>query len=445
MSGSPSPPPERALASVAAAGPPRAPNQPVRGSRLGPIFLIVFLDILGFSLVLPFLAEEARSTFGTSELTGTLLASIYSLMQFVFVPVWGRVSDRVGRRPVLLWSVAATALGMAVLGLALVHANDILWLFIARAASGIATANLGTASAYIADVTTPEERSKGMGLIGVAFGLGFILGPGVGGALSGIPIDGRTGAVPCFVAAGLSVVNLVWTYVGLRESLPPERRARRVTDGAAAARQSLSPLNLAAARDAFARPGVAIVIAVNFSLTVSFTVLDQTFRFFNKDLFAMTALDTGVVLAFIGVVAAGVQGGLIRPLSRRYDEPTLIRVGTGLQAAAFGLFAASPAFGRPMLYVAGAVLALGSGMTQPSVSAFISKRADPRAQGATLGTNQSAASLARMFGPSLGGWLYGALGPRSPYVVGAIGMAIAMLIAFGIDRRVPVDTESPPA
>ncbi len=414
----------------------KAPQRAAGGKTpgLGPIFLIVFLDILGFSLVLPFLAEESRSTFGTSELTGTLLASVYSLMQFLFVPVWGRVSDRVGRRPVLLWSVSATAVGMAALGLALVHANNILWLFVARAGSGIATANLGTASAYIADVTKPEERSKGMGLIGVAFGLGFIIGPGIGGALSGISIGGRTGAVPCFVAASLSVINFAWTYVGLRESLPPSQRESAAHDPA---RRSLSPLNLAAARDAFMRPGIAIAVLVNFAITISFTVLDQTFRFFNKDLFQMTPLDTGVVLAFIGVVAAGVQGGLIRPLSKRYDEAALIRVGTGIQALAFGLIAASPMYGRPMLYGAGALLALGNGMTQPSVGAFISRRADPRAQGATLGTNQSAASLARMFGPSLGGWLYGAFGPRSPYVVGALGMAIAMLVAFGLDRRAP--------
>ena len=271
-----------------------------------------------------------------------------------------------------------------------------------------------------------------MGLIGMDFGLGFILGRGIGGALSGISIGGRTGAVPCFVAASLSVVNLAWTYVGLRESLPPEKRART--------RRSLSPLNLAAAREAFARPGIAIAILVNFSITLSFTVLDQTFRFFNKDLFAMTPLDTAIVLAFIGIVAAGVQGGLIRPLSKRFSESSLIRTGTAIQALAFAAIAASPSYGRPMLYAAGALLALGNGMTQPSVGAFVSKRADPRAQGETLGTNQSAASLARMFGPSLGGWLYGSFGPRSPYLIGAIGMAIAMLVAFGLDRRTPGTT-----
>ncbi len=399
---------------------------------IGPIFLIVFLDILGFSLVLPFLAEEARSTFGTSELTGTMLASIYSLMQFLFVPVWGRVSDRVGRRPVLVWSVSATAVGMAALGAALLRSDSILWLFVARAGSGIATANLGTASAYIADVTKPEERSKGMGMIGVAFGLAFFIGPAVGGALSGYSIAGRTGALPCFVAASLSVINALWTLIGLRESLPPEKRSLE--------RRSLSPLDLAAARDTFARPGVGFAILVNFTITLSFTMLDQTFRFFNSDLFQMTRLDTGLTLAFIGLVAIFVQGGLIRPLSKRVDEALLIRFGTGIQAAAFAGIAISPAFGRPALYAFGALLALGNGMTQPSVGAFISKRADPREQGATLGTNQSAASLARMVGPTVGGFLYGSFGPRSPYLVGAAGFACAMLVSFRLLRKAPADS-----
>ena len=402
-----------------------AAGKPSRRSSipgLGSIFLVVFLDILGFSLVLPFLAQEARDTFHTTELVGTLLAAIYSLMQFLFVPVWGRVSDRVGRRPVLVWSVLATAVGMGSLGVGLVFANSIAWLFVARAASGIATANLGTASAYIADVTKPEERARGMGMIGMAFGLGFIFGPAIGGALAGIRIAGRAGAVPCIIAAALSLLNLAWVYFRLPESLPPSLRA--------VGRRSLAPLNLAAARDAFARPGVAQAVLVNFVLVLSFTVLDQTFRFFTQDNFGMSALDTGLVLCFIGVVAAGVQGGLIRPLAKRFDEAALIRAGTAIQALAFAGLAASPTYGRGALYFAGGLLALGNGLTQPSVSAYVSKRADPSAQGNTLGTNQSVASLARVFGPALGGWLYGSIGPRSPYVAGAIGMVLATLVAL---------------
>jgi MFS family permease len=400
---------------------------------LGAIFLILFLDILGFSLVLPFLAEEARTTFGSSPFVGTLLASIYSLMQFLFVPVWGRISDRTGRRPVLLWSVAATSIGMTALGLAIIHSQTVFWLFVARAFSGLATANIGTASAYIADVTKPEDRAKGMGTIGVAFGMGFIIGPALGGALAHIPIGGRQGAVPCFLAASLSIVNFGWAFFGLRESLPPERRAT--------GRRSLAPLDLSAARDALARPGVAIAVLVNFMMILSFTILDQTFRFFNADLFAMNALDTGLVLTFLGVVAAGVQGGLIRPLSRRFEEAVLIRTGALLQSLAFAGLVLAPSVGRVGLYVAGFVLALGNGITQPSVSSYVSRRADPKAQGSTLGTNQSFAALARMFGPGLGGFLYGAIGPRSPYVASAIGMALAGLVALSLHRTSSVAEE----
>lgn len=406
--------------------PPR--GESVKRGGLVPIFLVLFLDILGFSLVLPFLAEEARATFHATEFQGTLLAAIYSLMQFLFVPVWGRVSDRVGRRPVLLWSVFTTAIGMLALGLALIKGDSLFWLFAPRVLSGIATANIGTASAYIADVTPPEERARGMGTIGVAFGMGFILGPALGGLLSGIAIDGRTGAVPCFVAAALSVVNFGWALFGLPESLSKENRSVR--------KRSLVPLNISAARDAFARPGIAMAVLVNFVLILSFTVLDQTFRFFTKDLFGMSALETGLVLMFVGVIAAGVQGALIRPLTRRYDEGTLVRAGTAIQSVAFMAFVSAPTIGTPMLYFAGGLLAVGNGLTQPSISAFVSKRADPRAQGETLGTNQSAASLARVFGPAFGGFLYGMFGPRSPYMVGALGMAIACVVAFGLrDQR----------
>ncbi|MCL2724961.1 MAG: MFS transporter [Polyangiaceae bacterium] len=403
---------------------------------LGAIFLIVFLDILGFSLVLPFLAKEASETFHTTAFVGTVLSgSIYSLMQFLFVPVWGRISDRVGRRPVLLWSVLATSVGMASLGVGLVYASSVAWLFLARIWSGIATANIGTASAYIADVTKPEDRARGMGMIGMAFGLGFILGPAIGGMLSRIPIGGRMGAVPCFVAAALSIVNFAWAYFHLRESLSIDRRAK--------SKRSLSPLNIAAAREAFARPGVARAILVNFILILSFTILDQTFALFNARKFGITEFGTGLVLMFVGVVAASVQGALIRPLSRRYDDSVLIRVGTILQAIAFAGIAISPSFGLSALVLASGLLALGNGLTQPGIAAYVSKRADPRAQGNTLGTNQSASALARVFGPAFGGWMFQTFGPRSPYVAGALGMAVASAIALTLAAASRADAEPP--
>jgi MFS family permease len=389
----------------------------------------VFIDLLGFGLVLPFLAKEAHDTFGVSAFVATLLGSAYSLAQFAFVPVWGRLSDRVGRRPVLLGSVAATAVSMASLGAGLAWGHSIGWLFAARLFGGMATANLGTASAYIADVTRPEDRTRGMGLIGMAFGLGFILGPGVGGALARIPINGRMGAIPCFVAAGLSVLNLVWVVFGVPESLPPDRR----TPDRSPKRASL---DFAVARQTFAIPGVAVAVAVNFVGVLSFTNLDQTFTFFCGDRFGIDERGTGFVLAFIGVVAALVQGGLMRALSKRFDEITLIRAGALVQASAFGaLVLAGTLHARAILYGAGAWLAVGNGLTSPSVPSFISRRSPSDKQGASLGTNQSFSSLARTFGPAMGGFLYASIGPRSPYVAAGIGMLFALGLAMRLRRE----------
>jgi MFS family permease len=397
-----------------------------QGPKLGAIFLTVFIDLLGFGLVLPFLAKEAHDAFGVSAFVATLLGSIYSLMQFLFVPVWGRVSDRVGRRPVLLWSVAGSALAMASLGLGLVWGRTVLWLFAARAFSGIATANLGTASAYIADITKPEERAKGMGLIGMAFGLGFILGPGVGGALARVAIDGRHGAVPCFLAAGLSAVNFVWVAFGVAESLPPEKRAT-------APRRSLVPLNPRSIREVFALPGVGLTIGVNFLVVLSFTNLDQTLTFFCADLLGIDERGTGYLLAFIGVVAAGVQGGLVRRIAHRVSEVSLMRAGTLVQAVAFaGLVGAGTVGSHLLLYASGALLALGNGLTQPATSGLVSRRAPADRQGQTLGTNQSFASLARTFGPALGGWLYAGTGPQAPYAVASVGMLAALALTMGL-------------
>ena len=399
---------------------------------LGAIFLTVFLDLLGFGLVLPFLAEEARDTFHTTEFVGALLAAAYSAMQFLFVPVWGRLSDRIGRRPVLLWSVLAAALGMFGLAGGLALGGSVFWLFAARIWSGIATANLGTASAYIADVTKPEDRAKGMGLFGVAFGLGFILGPGIGGMLSEITVNGRSGVVACALAGVLGLVNFAWTLFGLRESLPPELRSK--------SKRRLTPLDWNATLRTLSRPSLGLAVLVNFMTIASFTILDQTFRFFTKDLFGMTQRGTGLVLAVVGITAALVQGGLVRQLSKRVSELLLLRVGLVVQVAAFACLAAAPELGLFGLWTGSVLLALGNGLSQPSGSAYLSKRAGVSEQGEVLGTNQSFASLARMFGPAIGGYLYGAFGLRWPYAASAIGMTVAVALALSLR-----DTSEPAA
>lgn len=397
-----------------------------RAPSLGAIFLTVFLDLLGFGLVLPFLGEGARDTFHSTEFVGGLLASVYSLMQFLFVPVWGRLSDRVGRRPVLVWSVFASILGWLGLFASLTYGHSVLWLFVTRAFSGIATANLGTASAYIADVTKPEDRAKGMGLIGAAFGLGFIIGPGVGGALSKIAIHGRIGGVPCLVAAGFAAANFLWVLRGVPESLPPEKRAQT--------KRRLAPLDVAATRRTLGKPGIGAMVLINFVGIFAFTCLDQTFRFFNKDIFGFDQLQTGLVLMLIGVSSALVQGLIVRKLSGKIEDVTIVRAGLFIQAIGFVLLALAPSIGAWSLYLCGAVLALGNGLSQPSISAYISRRSNAAEQGETLGTSQSFASLARMFGPAVGGYLYQHLGPRSPYLSSAVGMILGLLLATRLSR-----------
>jgi MFS family permease len=405
----------------------------MRRASLGAIFLTILLDLLGFGIVFPFLSDEARTVFGTSEFVGTLLASVYSLMQFLCAPLWGRLSDRIGRKPVLTISVAMTVLSMAGLGSALAWGTSIVALFAARIVGGAATANLGVGSAYIADVTTPQDRAKGMALFGVAYGLGFILGPAVGGLLAEVTVNGRHGPLACFAAAALSLVNLVWVAVGLPESLPQERRdeaaARRARTGSKGLTHFLQD------------PPLRLVMLTNFAIILSFTNLEATFRFYNADAFGMSMRDTGKVLAFIGIIGAFVQGGVVRRLSGKVSESTLIAVGLVFQIVAFSTFAAAPGLGVYALYIGGALAAFGNGVSQPSVSAFVSKRADASEQGSVLGANQSVAALGRMIGPALGGALYTYSGPRSPYVSGALGMTIALFFIASVKRAEQTELE----
>jgi MFS transporter, DHA1 family, tetracycline resistance protein len=389
----------------------------MRKASLGTLFLTVFLDLLGFGLVVPFLPGVARD-HGASDFVATLLAASYSLMQFLFIPLWGRLSDRVGRRKVLLFSIAASVVGMALLG----FARSLSMLFLARLWSGVATANIAVAQAYIADVTTPETRAKGMGLIGMGFGLGFIIGPFVGGELGHYEVLGQAGTLAAFTAAGLSVINFVLALFTLPESLPRERRGgttghRRILD-------------LRAIRQVSRLPGMAVAVAISFFVIFWFSGLEVTFRLFTEDAFAMTIAETGRVFAFVGVVAVVVQGGLIHRLSRRFGEVRLIRVGLLLLAVGFFLDGVSPSVGRWFLFVASALIAGGNGLYNPSLSSYTSRQASAETQGLTLGVIQSMAALARVLGPPMGGLAYELVGMRGPYFIGAAGLLTVLAISF---------------
>jgi DHA1 family tetracycline resistance protein-like MFS transporter len=400
---------------------------------LGVIFLTVVLDLLGFGLVMPFLALEARDVFGVAASTAALLGTTYSAMQFAFMPLWGRLSDRVGRRPVLLTSILASSLSMGALGLCLGFSDHVLWLFIMRALSGMATANIGTASAYIADITTPEERVKGMGLIGMAFGIGFVVGPGVGGILASIEVNGRQGPVACFAAAALSAINFIWALRSLPESLPRERR--RAAQEAQTSRGEGLKL-------ALKTPGIAQAVSTNFLIILAFSGLENTYALFAKDSFALTQKQVGLLFVFMGFLGAGVQGGFMRRASGRYRETSLAYVGLALLAFGFASFVPASRTGVTLLLVGSAAIAIGNAFTQPSISAYISRLADPARQGETLSGNQSMSSLARVFGPLLAGQLY-TLAPSAPFGAGALINLLALGIALGMRRIQPPTREHP--
>jgi DHA1 family tetracycline resistance protein-like MFS transporter len=396
-----------------------APGDGLRRASLGTLFLTIFLDLLGFGLVIPFLPGIARR-LGASDFVATLPGSVFSVAQFLFIPIWGRLSDRVGRRPVLLWSIAASAIGMAVLG----FAPDLTWLFIARIWSGIATGNIAVAQAYIADVTAPERRARGMAIIGIAFGLGFIFGPFIGGELSRFAIEGRPGMLPPLVAAGLSAINLLLAFRTLPESLPPERRGVAV--------RRASPIDLHAFRQAVSVPGIGAAVAINFTSYLWFSGMEQTFRLFTADRFAMSDAATGRIFGVVGIVSATVQGAIIPRLVPRAGEARLVRLGLIVQGAAFALLGMSPQLGggaRAALWTSAALIALGSGLQGPTLPAYASRRAAGTAQGTTLGALQSASALARSLGPLVGGALYAAIDPRAPYLVGAAGFVLATVVA----------------
>jgi len=380
------------------------------------IFVTVFIDLIGFGIIIPLLPFYAES-FGATALTVGLLSSSFSLMQFLFAPIWGRLSDRIGRRPIILLGLFGSFLSYLIFGLA----QSLTVLFLARIAAGIAGANIPTAQAFIADTTTPENRAKGMGLVGAAFGLGFIFGPAIGGFLS------QWGyGVPAFFASALSLANFGAAFFLLPES---RTEASRRADLAAAPRGRIDAL-----RRALTRPHLPTLLLVHFIVVAGFAGFEATFALFGERRFGFTATTIGYLFAFVGVVLAVVQGTLVGRAAGLLTERRVVPLA--LLVLAIGLAGIAFSDTVPMLTMASGTIAVGMGFNSPSLMSLISRLSSQDEQGGILGVSQSVASLARIIGPAWGGFTFDRYGITVPFVFAALVTLCAVGLSVVGLRRV---------
>jgi DHA1 family tetracycline resistance protein-like MFS transporter len=395
----------------------------IRRSSLLVLFLIVFIDLIGFGMVIPFLSYYARE-YGASGLTVGAVVGIYSIMQFFFAPVWGRLSDRVGRRPVLLVSLTASFTGY----LLFAFTRSLTVLFASRVIAGIGGANIGTAQAYIADSTTPDNRAKGMGLIGAAFGLGFILGPPMSGILSeagarrGLPGN----LLPGLVAAGLSFTAFLVALSVLKESRSPDLVPR----------SGLPPQFDRRIWKEIAGSGILASLMAGLFLTLlAVAGMEISVTLHGRERFGFRQLDMAYLFLFMGAIVATIQGGLIGRVVKKIGEVGVIIVGS----AAFTLgFLLIPSIWRvPLLYVVALFIAIGQGLCYPALTSLVSKVAPDSERGSLLGLATSVGSLARFLGPLMAGYLYDLAGAAGAFYGGAVLMTCALVIALRM-RRQPI-------
>jgi MFS transporter, DHA1 family, tetracycline resistance protein len=380
------------------------------------LFLIVFVDLVGFGLVIPLLPFYALR-FTASPQQVTLLLAVYSLMQLFTAPLWGRLSDRVGRRPILIVSMAASALAYLWMG----SATALWMLFAARGFAGASAGNIAAAQAYIADITTPEQRAKGMGVIGAAFGFGFIIGPALGGLLAGSDPASADIETPAWVAAGLSLIALCGVAVLLPESLPAGRR------GGGPSRRRLGAL-LGVLR----RPVLAPLILIFFLVILAFAGMESTFALWATEQFGWGPRQVGYIFTYVGVLSAILQGGLIGRLAQHFGEARLLLCGLALIGC--GLLILPVAHNVGILVVGVSGLALGLGLAQPSLNSLISRRAGLEEQGEVLGVSQSVGSLSRVVGPAAAGFFFAEFGRNAAFFWGAALVAVALFLALKLVR-----------
>ncbi len=368
------------------------------------LFSVVVVDLIGFGIVVPILPFWAERYGASAFVLGLILAS-HALMQFLLAPSWGQLSDRIGRRPVMLMTIAGTAISLLALG----FADSLAQIFVARVLTGIFGANVSVATAYLTDVTEESERTRWMGMIGASFAVGFTIGPPIGGLLAGMGHG-----VPMLFAAGLAFLNLIWAAFRLVE---PERHRAR------------DERTLGNRFDALRHDAVRRICLVYFLFSLAVTQLETTFAYFMLHRFGYRELGVGMVMFGMAIVMGGIQGGAMKRLAERYAERSLAL--TGLSAMVLGFAMLPWVTSVALLMVPLTLLSIARGLSQPPLLSLVSLHADDENRGIVMGVFQSSASGARIFGPLIAGALYD-LGQGFPYWMAAALVACSALLPRGI-------------
>ena len=391
-------------------------------SALTLIFLTVFIDLLGFGILIPILPTFAVSKLHVSETAVGVAIAVYSLVQFIFNPLFGKISDKNGRKPIILVCLLLNALGYVIFA----FSNTYLMLIISRIIGGIGGSSIGVAQAYIADITTKENRSKGMGMIGAAFGLGFVFGPLIGGLLSkfGYMVTG-------FGSAGFSTLAFLFTAFMLPESLLNKDKAKITAK---------KILDIQAMKSVFRKPDLSLLVILFFILTFTTASIYAIVPLLGFQVYGFSNLQNGYIFGIVGFVGALVQGGLIRIVSKSMSDLKLVTIGSILMMAGFALLPYGGHFlGLALIAV---VLALGIGILQPILLSLVSKVTSDEEQGITLGINQSLSAFARVLGPLFGGFTFEFLGYTFPFLSSAAFTLIIVVLSLSLlPKKVHIHNE----
>ncbi|RJP56896.1 MAG: MFS transporter [Ignavibacteriales bacterium] len=382
----------------------------MKKASLSVIFITVFIDLMGFGILIPILPTFASKELAISDFGIGVIIAIFSLVQFLFNPVLGKLSDKIGRRPVILGSLLFTVVSYILFS----FSDTFLMLFVSRLLAGFGGSNIGVAQAYIADITSKEERSKGMGLIGAAFGLGFVFGPMIGGFLSKYGYD-----IAGLGAAGISFLAFIFAIFALPESNLAKTESKKF---------GIKLFDLKFTKETMKRPVIGTMILLFFIIVFSMANIYGTFSIIAYKVYHFTDQEIGYLFGLIGIIGAVIQGGAIRYISNKFSDRSLVLWGTILMSIGLGMIP----YGQNFIGVAivASILAIGTGLLQPTILSMISRFSPDHEQGAILGLNQSASAFARVLGPLWGGFSYDFLGYEAPFLTGAFFTLLTFLIVL---------------